>query len=80
MRPRREREAGVAIVDGGSESDAVDGVVTESRDSLRLHVATVGEQDALDGPDILPGYTLRVSAVFGPQPADVRSGEEQARS
>ena len=43
-------------------------------------VATLGEQDALNGLDVLPGFTCDVSAVFGPQPADVRSGEEQAPS
>ena len=30
-------------------------------------IATLGEQDALDGLDVLPGFTCEVSAVFGPR-------------
>ena len=32
--------------------------------------ATLGEQDSLDGLDVLPGFTWAVSAVFGPQAAE----------
>ena len=32
-------------------------------------VATLGEQDALDGLEVLPGFSCEVSAVFGPQAA-----------
>ena len=32
-------------------------------------VATLGERDALDGLDVLPGFSCEVSAVFGPQAA-----------
>ena len=39
-------------------------------------VVTLGEQDALDGLDVLPSFTCAVSAVFGPQPA----GEGQTGS
>ncbi len=35
-------------------------------------VATLGDEDALDGLDVLPGFTCEVSAVFGPRPADER--------
>ncbi len=42
-------------------------------------IATLGEQDTLDGLDVLPGFSCDVSAVFGPQPAE-RSSEGQARS
>ena len=31
--------------------------------------ATLGEQDSLDGLDVLPGFACDVSAVFGPQVA-----------
>ncbi len=43
-------------------------------------ITTLGEQDALDGLDVLPGFTCNVSAVFGPQPAGQRSGAEQPQS
>ena len=43
-------------------------------------IATLGGQDALDGLDVLPGFTCDVSAVFGPQPAQEGSGEAQSRS
>ncbi len=43
-------------------------------------IATLGEQDALDGLDVLPGFTCDVSAVFGPQPAAERPGPEQPQS
>ncbi len=42
--------------------------------------ATLSETDALDGLDVLPGFTCGVSAVFGPQPADERPGAEQPGS
>ena len=38
-------------------------------------VAALGEQDALDGLDVLPGFTCNVSAVFGPQAVEERTGE-----
>ncbi|MYA41249.1 MAG: Uma2 family endonuclease [Gammaproteobacteria bacterium] len=37
-------------------------------------IATLGEQDSLDGLDVLPGFTCDVSAVFGPPPADESPG------
>ena len=43
-------------------------------------IATLGEQDSLDGLDVLPGFTCDVSAVFGPQPAAERPGPEQPQS
>ena len=43
-------------------------------------IATLGEQDAIDGLDVLPGFTCEVSAVFGSQPADESPGEGQSRS
>ena len=43
-------------------------------------IVTLGEQDALDGLDVLPGFTCDVSAVFGPQPAAERPGPEQPQS
>ena len=43
-------------------------------------IATLGEQDALDGLDVLPGFTCEVRAVFGPLPADESPGEGQSRS
>ena len=43
-------------------------------------IATLGEQDAIDGLDVLPGFTCEVSAVFGAQPADESPGEGQSRS
>ena len=43
-------------------------------------VATLGDQHALDGLDVLPGFTCDVSAVFGPRVTEERSGQdEQAR-
>ena len=42
-------------------------------------VATLGDQDALDGLEVLPGFTLDVSVVFGVQPPAERSGAEQAQ-
>ena len=41
-------------------------------------VATLGEQDALDGLDVLPGFTCDVSAVFGPRPAEDRPSHDEA--
>ncbi len=41
-------------------------------------ILALGEQDALDGLDVLPDFSCDVSAVFGPQPAD--TGEGQSRS
>ena len=32
-------------------------------------VATLSDEDALDGLDVLPGFACEVSAVFGPRPA-----------
>ena len=32
-------------------------------------VTTLSDEDALDGLDVLPGFTCAVSAVFGPRPA-----------
>ncbi|MDE2932268.1 MAG: Uma2 family endonuclease [Chloroflexota bacterium] len=43
-------------------------------------VATLGEKDALDGLDVLPGFACEVSAVFGPQLAPEGSEAEQSRS
>ena len=43
-------------------------------------VATLGDQDSLDGLDVLPGFSCEVSAVFGPQPAAARSEAEQSAS
>ncbi len=40
-------------------------------------IATLGDQDALDGLDVLPGFSCDVSAVFGAQPAAERSGAER---
>ncbi len=42
-------------------------------------IATLGERDALDGLDVLPGFSCEVSAVFSPQPAE-RSGEGESGS
>ncbi len=39
-------------------------------------VATLGEQDALDGLEVLPGFACEVSAVFGPQAAEKESAAE----
>ena len=38
-------------------------------------VATLREQDALDGLDVLTGFTCDVSAVFGPRATEDRSAE-----
>ena len=38
-------------------------------------VATLSEQDALDGLDVLTGFTCDVSAIFGPRATEDRSGE-----
>ena len=38
-------------------------------------VATLGDEDALDGLDVLPGFACEVSAVFGPRAAEERPGE-----
>ena len=37
--------------------------------------ATLGEDDSLDGLDVLPGFACEVSAVFGPQAAEERPAE-----
>ncbi len=42
-------------------------------------IATLGEQESLDGLDVLPGFTCDVSAVFGPQPAE-RASEGESGS
>ena len=41
-------------------------------------IATLGDEDSLDGLDVLPGFSCEVSAVFGPPPAEGRSGAEQS--
>ena len=38
-------------------------------------VATLNDEDALNGLDVLPGFACEVSAVFGPQAAEDRPGE-----
>ena len=43
-------------------------------------IVTLGEQDGLDGLDVLPGFTCDVSAIFGPQSADEGVGEGRPRS
>ncbi len=43
-------------------------------------IDSLGEQDVLDGLDVLPGFSCDVSAVFGASPADEGSGEGQSRS
>ena len=40
--------------------------------------AALSEADALDGLDVLPGFTCAVSAVFGPRPAGERAGQDEA--
>ena len=40
--------------------------------------ATLSETDALEGLDVLPGFTCAVSAVFGPRAATERSGQDEA--
>ena len=40
-----------------------------------VDAATLGEDDSLDGLDVLPGFTCAVSAIFGPQAAEERAGE-----
>ena len=39
-------------------------------------IATLGEQDAIDGLDVLPGFTCDVSAVFGPPATRERSRQD----
>ena len=36
-------------------------------------VATLGDQDALDGMDVLRGFTCEVNTIFGPRATDERS-------
>ncbi len=43
-------------------------------------IATLGEQDALDGLDVLPGFTCDVSAVFGPPGWEERPSAEQSQA
>ena len=43
-------------------------------------IATLGEQDALDGLDVLPGFSCEVGAVFGPQPAEEQPEAGRSRS
>ncbi len=43
-------------------------------------IATLGDQESLDGLDVLPGFTCQVSAVFGPPPADDSPSEGQSLS
>ena len=40
-------------------------------------IATLGEQDSLDGLDVLPGFTCDVSTVFGP--AERAGQDEESR-
>ena len=40
--------------------------------------ATLSETDALDGLDVLPGFTCALNAVFGPRPAEERTGQDDA--
>ena len=40
--------------------------------------ATLSETDALDGLDVLPGFTCALSAVFGPRPAEERPEQDDA--
>ena len=39
-------------------------------------VATLGDEDSLDGLDVLPGFACEVSAIFGPRPVDERPQAE----
>ena len=41
-------------------------------------VVTLGEQEALDGLDVLTGFTCAVSAVFGRRPAEERAEHDEA--
>ena len=41
-------------------------------------VATVADQGALDGLDVLPGFTCEVSAVFGSPAADETAGQPRS--
>ena len=38
-------------------------------------VATLGDQEALDGLDVLPGFICDVSAIFGPRATEERPGQ-----
>ena len=38
-------------------------------------VVTLGDQDAFDGLDVLPGFTCEVGAVFGPRATEERPGQ-----
>ncbi len=40
--------------------------------------ATLSETDALDGLDLLPGFTCALSTVFGPRPVEERAGQDEA--
>ena len=40
--------------------------------------ATLSESAALDGLDVLPGFSCAVSAVFGPRPAEERTDQDEA--
>ena len=40
--------------------------------------ATLSETDALDGLDVLPGFTCALSAVLGPRPAEERPEKDDA--
>ena len=43
-------------------------------------VTTLGDQDSLDGLDVLPGFTCDVNAIFGPRATEERAEQdEQAR-
>ena len=39
-------------------------------------VATLADQDALDGLDVLPGFACEVGAVFGPRATEERSSQK----
>ncbi len=55
---------------------------TRSIDVYRLGqpITTLGDEDALDGLDVLPGFTCEVSAVFGPLAAEEGTGTAQSPS
>ncbi len=55
---------------------------TRSIDVYRLGqpITTLGDEDALDGLDVLPGFTCDVSAVFGPLAAEEGAGTGQSPS
>lgn len=40
-------------------------------------IVTLSEQDALDGLDVLPGFSCAVSAILGPHPARERAARDR---